>query len=83
MFKPTPRLLRSPNGLRRMALTTKQTNKGFYKGTGSGSMGWHTKHGGFRLDYSKVRTYVVPKDLDSFEVRGTLPADWIDVDALC
>ncbi|RIA98551.1 hypothetical protein C1645_812613 [Glomus cerebriforme] len=29
-------------------------------GTGSGSMGWHTKRGGYKIDLKKVRTYVVP-----------------------
>lgn len=23
-------------------------------------MGWHTKYGGYRIDYKKVRTYVCP-----------------------
>ncbi|GBB85683.1 hypothetical protein RclHR1_12160008 [Rhizophagus clarus] len=32
----------------------------YYKGTGSGSMGWHTKRGGYKIDPKKVRTYVVP-----------------------
>ena len=55
--------------LRRLRLTTKMVNKGFYKGTGSGSMGMHTKHGGYVLEPKKVRTYVVP-DLTDFKVRG-------------
>ncbi|RKF60510.1 Mitochondrial ribosomal protein [Erysiphe neolycopersici] len=38
----------------RLSLTTKQTNKGFYKGTGSGSMGEHTKHGGFIIKWNKL-----------------------------
>ena len=53
----------------RLPLTTKQTNKGFYKGTGSGSMGEHTKHGGYIIDWDKVRTYVVPPNLKDFKVR--------------
>ena len=52
----------------RLALTTKQTNKGFYKGTGTGSTGRHTKHGGYIIEWEKVRTYVVPKDLKDFKV---------------
>ena len=52
----------------RLSLTTKQTNKGFYKGTGSGSMGEHTKHGGYIIDWNKVRTYVVPPGLKDFKV---------------
>ena len=64
-MKPTPPLSRS---LRRLALTTKQVNGGYYKGTGSGSMGRHTKHGGYIIDPKKVRTYVVPADLKDFKV---------------
>ncbi|KAF2239243.1 hypothetical protein EV356DRAFT_528518 [Viridothelium virens] len=65
MFKPTAPLYRR---LRRLALTTKQAGKGYYKGTGSGSMGRHTKHGGYIVEYEKVRTYVVP-DLDGFMLK--------------
>lgn len=54
--------------LRRLRLTTKQTNKGYYKGTGTGSTGSHTKHGGYVIDYDKVRTYVVPSNLKLFNV---------------
>ncbi len=65
MFNPTRPLFRR---LRRLALTTKQVNGGYYKGTGSGSMGRHTKHGGYVIDWRKVRTYVVPKNLEGFKV---------------
>ena len=65
MFKPTQPLCRR---LRRLALTTKQVNGGYYKGTGSGSMGEHTKHGGYIINWRKVRTYVVPKNLEEFQV---------------
>lgn len=54
--------------LRRLALTTKMVNGGYYKGTGSGSMGEHTKHGGYNINYAKVRTYVVPEGLRDFKV---------------
>ncbi|KAL8971932.1 MAG: hypothetical protein Q9183_000819 [Haloplaca sp. 2 TL-2023] len=64
-MQPTAPLFRR---LRRLALTTKQVNGGYYKGTGSGSMGRHTKHGGYIIDNKKVRTYVVPKDLKSFKL---------------
>ncbi|RFU31667.1 hypothetical protein B7463_g4676, partial [Scytalidium lignicola] len=64
-MKPTQALFRR---IRRLALTTKQTNKGFYKGTGSGSMGDHTKHGGYVIDWAKVRTYVVPANLKDFKL---------------
>lgn len=52
----------------RHALNTKQANKGFYKGTGTGSTGRHTQHGGYIIEWEKVRTYVVPKDLKDFKV---------------
>ncbi|KAH0544376.1 hypothetical protein FGG08_001517 [Glutinoglossum americanum] len=65
MFKPSQPLFRR---LRRLALTTKQVNGGYYKGTGSGSTGRHTKHGGYIIEWEKVRTYVVPNDLDNFEL---------------
>ncbi|KAF2137620.1 uncharacterized protein K452DRAFT_257369 [Aplosporella prunicola CBS 121167] len=63
-MQPTQVLQRQ---LRRLALTTKQTNKGFYKGTGTGSMGRHTKRGGYIIEPEKVRTYKVP-DLTGFEL---------------
>ncbi|KAI4723596.1 hypothetical protein E4T48_00149 [Aureobasidium sp. EXF-10727] len=65
MFTPTPSLGRA---LRRLALTTKQAGKDYYKGTGSGSMGRHTKYGAYRIDWSKVRTYVVP-ELADFQLK--------------
>jgi large subunit ribosomal protein L41 len=64
-MKPTQPLLKK---ISRLALNTKQTNKGFYKGTGTGSVGRHTKHGGFIVEWDKVRTYVVPKNLKDFKV---------------
>ena len=65
MFKPTQPLYRR---LRRLALTTKMVNGGFYKGTGSGSTGRHTKHGGYIIEWHKVRNYVVPSGLKDFPV---------------
>lgn len=53
---------------RQLRLTTKQANKGFYKGTGTGSTGRHTKHGGYVIEWEKVRTYVVPKNLKDFNL---------------
>jgi large subunit ribosomal protein L41 len=64
VFTPTASLGRA---LRRLALTTKQAGKDYYKGTGSGSMGRHTKYGGYRIDWDKVRTYKVP-NLTDFHV---------------
>lgn len=84
MFTPTPSLGRA---LRRLALTTKQAGKDYYKGTGTGSMGSHTKFGAYRIDWSKVRTYVVP-DLADFHVCLSItilplpPSDILTVEAL-
>jgi hypothetical protein len=61
MFNPTAPLLKGASGLRRLALTTKMTNKGYYKGNRVGSMGRITKFGNFHIDYAKVRTYIVPQ----------------------
>ena len=35
-------------------------------------MGRHTKHGGYVIEWNKVRTYVVPPELKSFKVRYRL-----------
>ena len=66
-MQPTQPLQRA---LRRLKLTTKQVGKGYYKGTGGGSMGRHTKHGAYIIDYEKVRTYVSPskEELKDFKV---------------
>lgn len=66
-MQPTAALQRS---LRRLQLTTKMVNKGFYKGTGSGSMGRHTKHGGYIIERQKVRTFCCPPDLSDFKVSA-------------
>lgn len=50
---------------RHFQLTTKGGPRGYYKGTRTGSMGSHTKHGGYIVDYGKVRTYVAPTELDN------------------
>ncbi|KAF2716986.1 hypothetical protein K431DRAFT_234095 [Polychaeton citri CBS 116435] len=63
-MRPSPTLQRA---VRRLPLSTKQAGKDFYKGTGTGSMGWHTKHGGYKIDWNKVRTYVCP-DLTDFHL---------------
>lgn len=64
-MQPTAPLFRA---IRRLALTTKQAGKDYYKGNRTGSMGRHTKWGGYVIDYKKVRTYVCP-DLAGFNVR--------------
>ncbi len=46
----------------RLALNTKQANKGFYKGTGTGSTGRHTQHGGYIIecdDYLYLAIYLI------------------------
>ncbi|CAB4397584.1 unnamed protein product [Rhizophagus irregularis] len=50
-------------GAKRTPMNTKRGHN-YYKGTGSGSMGWHTKRGGYKIDPKKVRTYVVPNLTD-------------------
>lgn len=61
MVQPSPRLLA------RLRFSTKQVAKGFYRGTGSGSMGAHTGKGKYIIDYRKTRHYNVPA-LESFKV---------------
>lgn len=58
-------------GYRHLRLTTKDVNKGFYKGNRTGSMGSHTRYGGYRIDWAKVRTFAVPERLfeADFKVR--------------
>ncbi|KAL1920912.1 mitochondrial 54S ribosomal protein mL41 [Calcarisporiella thermophila] len=46
-------------GASREPLTSKRGHN-FYKGKGTGAMGWHTRRGGYRIDWSKVRNFVVP-----------------------
>ncbi|RCI16725.1 hypothetical protein L249_2768 [Ophiocordyceps polyrhachis-furcata BCC 54312] len=65
-MRPTQAL--SVGRYRHLKLTTKDVNKGFYKGNRTGSMGSHTKWGGYRIDWAKVRTYVVPQNLDAFKL---------------
>ncbi|GAN03767.1 50S ribosomal protein 27 protein [Mucor ambiguus] len=55
-----------PRGASRLQLTAKKGHN-FYKGTGSGAMGRHTKNGSYLVDWNKVRTFVVP-DLEGFNL---------------
>ncbi|KAH9907358.1 50S ribosomal protein YmL27 [Xylariomycetidae sp. FL2044] len=64
-MQPTQALLKR---FRKLPLTTKDINKGFYKGTRTGTVGRHTKYGGFVVDWSRVRTYVVPEGLADFKL---------------
>jgi len=59
---------------RKLPITTKNVGNGFYKGTGSGAMGRHTKHGDYRIDVKKVRTYVVPEQLKDCKVWKNNPS---------
>lgn len=52
-------------------------NLTFTLGTGTGAMGRHTKRGGYKVDWNRVRTYVVP-DLEGFTVSDREKrAPWI------
>lgn len=62
MVKPTSPMMA------RLRLTTKQVGPGYYKGNRTGSMGYFRKRK-YVIDYSKVRTYVVPEGLADFKVR--------------
>ncbi|KAK3316154.1 mitochondrial ribosomal protein L27-domain-containing protein [Apodospora peruviana] len=66
-MQPTSSLLGRAMRYRRLRLTTKDVNKGFYKGTGTGTIGRHTKHGGFIIEWEKVRSYVCPS-LENFKL---------------
>lgn len=51
------------SGSKRHSLTTKQGNKNFYKGTGSTGVGKLNDAGNYIVNWTKVRTYVVPADM--------------------
>lgn len=57
-------------GSKRHALTTKQGNKHYYKGTGSSGYGFFNKAGKYIINWSRVRTYVVPADLQHTELKA-------------
>ncbi|EFY90526.1 hypothetical protein MHUMG1_00479 [Metarhizium humberi] len=65
-MRPTQAL--SVGRYRHLKLTTKDVGKGFYKGNRTGSMGRHTKHGGYVIEWNKVRTYAVPPNLKDFKL---------------
>ncbi|KAK2758170.1 hypothetical protein FQN54_004014 [Arachnomyces sp. PD_36] len=62
MVKPTQPMMA------RLRLTTKQVNGGYYKGNRTGSMGYFERNRRYVIDYSKVRTYVVPEGLADFKL---------------
>ncbi|KAF7597076.1 hypothetical protein BBP40_010550 [Aspergillus hancockii] len=62
MFKPSQPMMA------RLRLTTKQVLGGYYKGNRTGSMGYFAKNGSYVIDWKKVRTFVVPDNLDEFKL---------------
>ncbi|KAF2153957.1 hypothetical protein K461DRAFT_292650 [Myriangium duriaei CBS 260.36] len=62
-----PTAARFSRAVRRLPLTSKQAGANYYKGYGGGAMGRHTKHGGYVIEWEKVRTYRVP-DLKGFHM---------------
>ncbi|ROT36289.1 hypothetical protein SODALDRAFT_335379 [Sodiomyces alkalinus F11] len=68
-MQPSP-ILRVLN-YRHLRLTTKDVNKGFYKGNRTGAMGRHTRFGGYQIEWNRVRTYVVPERLRDPEFKLT------------
>jgi large subunit ribosomal protein L41 len=74
MFKPSQPMMA------RLRLTTKQVLGGYYKGNRTGSMGYFAKNGSYVIDWKKVRTFVVPDNLDEFKVRHIIDSQeclWI------
>ncbi|EGV66075.1 60S ribosomal protein L27, mitochondrial [Yamadazyma tenuis] len=57
------------SGSKRQALTTKQGNKNYYKGTRSSGIGKLNNAGNYMVDWTKVRTYVVPADISSVSFK--------------
>ncbi|QBM89995.1 large subunit ribosomal protein L41 [Metschnikowia aff. pulcherrima] len=57
-------------GSKRHPLTGKQGNKHFYKGTGSSGYGKLNADGIYIMDWTKVRTYVVPAGLNSSDLKA-------------
>jgi hypothetical protein len=70
-MQPSNCVVRDTDGVfRRLQLTSKQ-GRNFYKGNRVGSLGAWTKRGVYKIDYKKVRTYVVPKGLDNTDVLSS------------
>ncbi|VEU22120.1 DEKNAAC103130 [Brettanomyces naardenensis] len=59
----------SKAGNKRLPLSTKQGNKNYYKGTRSSSIGKFNQYGKYTINYEKVRTFVIPEDLDECVLR--------------
>ncbi|RLV92138.1 54S ribosomal protein L27 mitochondrial [Spathaspora sp. JA1] len=58
------------SGSKRHALTTKQGNHTFYKGTRSSGVGKLNARGQYIMNWDKVRTYVVPAELNTTELKA-------------
>lgn len=58
------------SGSKRHPLTTKQGNKHYYKGTRSTGIGHLDSRGRYHIDWSKVRTYVVPSGLNTTNLKA-------------
>ncbi|CAK9438616.1 mitochondrial 54S ribosomal protein mL41 [Lodderomyces beijingensis] len=57
------------SGSKRHPLTTKQGNKNYYKGTRSSGIGSLDSRGRYHVNWDKVRTYVVPANLNSSQLK--------------
>ena len=55
----------SKAGNKRLALSTKQGNKNYYKGTRSSGIGHMSDKGKYSINYSRVRTFVTPEDMST------------------
>ncbi|QRG40061.1 hypothetical protein FDK38_004523 [Candidozyma auris] len=63
------------SGSKRHPLYTKSGNKNFYKGTRSSGIGSLTKHAKYVVNWDKVRTYVVPTDLATTDLKPLVSKD--------
>ena len=48
---------------------TAKMGHNYYKGNRVGALGEHTGWGSYKIDYNRVRTYVVPKNLNDSSVH--------------
>lgn len=62
-------------GSKRHALTGKQGNKHYYKGTGSTGHGAVNSAGHYIVNWNKVRTYVVPAELHASDLKPLVSAN--------
>ncbi|GME67891.1 unnamed protein product [Ambrosiozyma monospora] len=65
----------SKSGNKRLPLSTKQGNKNFYKGTRSSGIGKFDIFGKYTINYQKVRTFVVPAELDECLLKPLVSAN--------